>query len=92
MYISFVLYLFTILTGYKAIDNKVNTVVSDPWVTLDSPKIVYLSLHAGFALLSLGLHHTFPHRLKHHLGILGTVLDWIESYLTDRSQYVATPG
>ena len=68
------------------------------WVTnyilcaMDDRKGVYLVLLDLSAAFDTIHHGTLLHRLEMNLGVKGTVLQWIRSYLTDRRQRVIIQG
>ena len=51
--------------------------------------LVLLELSAAFDTIS---HQILLNRLMYHFGVDGTVLNWLESYLTGRCQQVALEG
>ena len=51
--------------------------------------LVLLDLSAAFDTID---HGTLLHRLEHYVGFGGTALGWLESYLTDRTQFVLHEG
>ena len=51
--------------------------------------LVLLDLSVAFDMIS---HQILLNRLKYHFGVDGTVLNWLESYLTGRCQKVALEG
>ena len=61
-------------------------------VSLDERNQVFISLLDYSAAFDLVVHHILLHRLKHWLGLSGTVLDWLISYLTDKSQQMSISG
>ena len=50
---------------------------------------VLLDLSAAFDTID---HSILLHRLEHYVGFGGTVPGWLESYLTDRTQFVLHEG
>ena len=51
--------------------------------------LILLDLSAAFDTLDIG---TLIRRLEHTFGIVGPALNWIKSYLTNRSQFVRVGG
>ena len=67
-------------------------IVNDILVDIDNHKCVFLALldlSAAFDTCDISV---FLRRLRIGHGISGTALDWITSYLTDRSQRVTIDG
>ena len=66
--------------------------LSDIYRDIDSGSsalVVSLDLSAAFDTVC---HRTLLTRLENMFGLSGTVLDWISSYLSDRSQFVCLNG
>ena len=58
---------------YTAIDEKMMTA------------LIALDLSAAFGTIN---HRQLLHRLKSEFGVSGTVLNWLESYISNRKQFV----
>jgi len=67
-------------------------VTNDVLRALDEKKGVYLVLLDLSAAFDTIHHHTLLHRLQENIGLRGTTLQWISSYLTHRKQYVSISG
>ena len=53
-------------------------------VSIDEGNQVFISLLDCSVTFDLVAHPILLHQLNHRLGLSGTVLDWLISYLTDR--------
>ena len=67
-------------------------VTNDILMALDDRKCVYLVLLDLSAAFDTIDHHVFLARLKQDNGVCGSALDWMESYLTHRSQCINVNG
>ena len=67
-------------------------VLSDVYEAADSGKLTLLGLLDLRAAFDTVDHQILLGRLRHSFGISGTVLDWIASYLTGRTQFVRFNG
>ena len=66
--------------------------LSDVYEAADSGKLTLLGLLDISAAFDTVDHQILLGRLRHSFGISGTVLDWIASYLTGRTQFVRFNG
>ena len=66
--------------------------LSDVYEAADSGKLTLLGLLDLSAAFDTVDHQILLGRLRHSFGIFGTVLDWIASYLTGRTQFVRFNG
>ena len=66
--------------------------LSDVYEAADSGKLTLLGLLDLSAAFDTVDHQILLGRLRHSFGISGTVLDWIASYLTGRTQFVRFNG
>ena len=74
-------------TGTKYITQKAK-LLNDIYCATDRKSrslLILLDLSAAFDTLDIG---TLIRRLEHTFGIVGPALNWIKSYLTNRSQFV----
>ena len=63
-------------------------ILNDVYTSVDGKRItilVSLDLSAAFDTLD---HSTLFHRLEHTFGVAGPALEWVSSYLTNRSQFI----
>ncbi len=67
-------------------------VLNDLLVALDSHSQVPVNLLDCSAAFDLVDHSILLHCLNSHLGLLGIPLDWLRSYLSDRTQCVTLSG
>ena len=67
-------------------------VTNDFLMALDAGNEVLLVLLDYSAAFDTVNHAILLHRLEYRFGISGTVLNWLKSYLNDRSQYVTVKG
>uniref|UniRef100_A0A8C5CCP5 Reverse transcriptase domain-containing protein n=2 Tax=Gadus morhua TaxID=8049 RepID=A0A8C5CCP5_GADMO len=78
--------------NFHSTETAITRVVNDILLALDkntSTMLVMLDLSAAFDTID---HSTLLHRLEHYVGFGGTALGWLESYLTDRTQFVLHEG
>ena len=78
--------------NFHSTETAITRVVNDILLALDkntSTMLVLLDLSAAFDTID---HSTLLHRLEHYVGFGGTALGWLESYLTDRTQFVHHEG
>ena len=74
-------------TGHST-ETALVSVLDSLFTTIDNKKItvsIGLDISAAFDTISLEI---LLQRLRRRFGVSGTELDWIESYLSDRHQYV----
>jgi hypothetical protein len=82
-------------SAYRALHSTETAILkinNDIHMTMDQGDgmlLVMLDLSAAFDTLDHGI---LLDRLQHLVGITGTALDWLSSYLTDRKQYVKVGG
>ena len=77
---------------HRSTETAILKVFSDVYEAADSGKLMLhglLDLSATFDTVD---HQILLGRLRHSFGISGTVLDWIASYLTGRTQFVRFNG
>jgi len=67
-------------------------VLSDAYVAADSGQVTLLGLFDLSAAFDSVDHKVLIQRLRHTCGFAGSALQWITSYLTDRSQFVRFNG
>ena len=72
-------------TALLAVQNDIISAMDQGKVTA----LILLDLSAAFDTVD---HTILLHRLEHWFGITGVALDWLKSYLLDRSQFVSTNG
>ena len=64
-------------------------IVNDLLMSIDEGKVSVLTLLDLSAAFDTIDHKILLSRLEHVFGVSGTVLNWFESYLTNRTQYVS---
>ena len=77
---------------HRSTETAVLKVLSDVYQAADSGKLTLLGLLDLSAAFDTVDHQILLSRLRHSFGISGTVLDWIASYLTGRTQFVRFNG
>ena len=73
---------------YHSTDTAMLKILNDVYTTADGQRstcLVALDLSAAFDTLD---HATIIDRLRHTFGIESSAIDWLTSYLTNRSQFV----
>ena len=77
---------------HRSTETEILKVLSDVYEAADSGKLTLLGLLDLSAAFDTVDHQILLSRLRHSFGISGTVLDWIASYLTGRTQFVRFNG
>ena len=77
---------------HRSTETAILKVLSDVYEAADSGKLTLLGLLDLSAAFDTVDHQILLGRLRHSFGISGTVLDWIASYLTGRTQFVRFNG
>ena len=73
---------------HRSTETAILKVLSDVYEAADSGKLTLLGLLDLSAAFDTVDHQILLSRLRHSFGISRTVLDWIASYLTGRTQFV----
>ena len=73
-------------------ETTVLKVLSDAYAAADNKDVTLLCLLDLSAAFDTVDHSLLLARLRHTYGLRGTVLDWFQSYLSDRSQVVSYNG
>ena len=77
---------------HRSTETATLKVLSDVYEAADSGKLTLLGLLDLSAVFDTVGHQILLGRLRHSFGISSTVLDWISSYLTGRTQFVRFNG
>ena len=78
--------------NFRSTETAVTRVVNDILLALDTNASLMLVLQDLSAAFNTIDHSILLHRLEHYVGFEGTALGWLESYLTDRTQFVLSEG
>ena len=78
--------------GAHSTETALVRIQDDILTALDQRKCVYLVLLDMSAAFDTVDHHILLNRLSDRFGIRDDALGWLESYLTDRSQFVVVDG
>ena len=77
---------------HRSTETATLKVLSDVYQAADMGKITLLGMLDLSAAFDTVDHQILLNRLQHSFGITGTVLQWISSYLTGRTQFVRFNG
>ena len=77
---------------YRSTETATIKVMSDVYEAADAGSVTLLGLLDLSAAFDTVDHRILLDRLKHDYGVRGLVIQWIESYLTGRSQFVRFNG
>lgn len=78
--------------SHHSVETALLRVTNDFLMALDNGKEVFLVLLDYSAAFDTVNHSILLHRLKNRFGISGTVLCWLKSYLSNRTQYISVNG
>ena len=77
---------------YHSTETAILKVLSAAYAAADGGRVTLLGLLDQSAAFDSVDHRILCDRLKHNFGITGNTLNWICSYLSDRSQFVHYNG
>jgi Reverse transcriptase (RNA-dependent DNA polymerase) len=80
--------LQSVYRAYPSTETAVLQVLADILKAIDTRNLAVLTLPDLSAAFDTNDHATLLQRLKTSYGISGTVLNWLSSYLRNRSQFV----